>query len=89
MREKGYVEANQRGRESLYEISEPLMRICVEVKDNRVTILSDVAELASQIDVERARRAREDAERALMNGDDVECEASLRRAHVRLLVAGA
>jgi len=35
LREKGCVEANQRGRESLYEISEPLMRICVEVKDNQ------------------------------------------------------
>jgi tetratricopeptide (TPR) repeat protein len=35
LREKGYIEANQRGRESLYEISEPLMRICVEVKDNQ------------------------------------------------------
>ncbi len=35
LREKGYVEANPRGRESLYEISEPLMRICIEVKDNQ------------------------------------------------------
>lgn len=35
LREKGYVEANQRGREVLYEISEPLMRICVEVKENQ------------------------------------------------------
>jgi len=35
LREKGYVEANQRGRESLYEISEPLMRICIEVKENQ------------------------------------------------------
>lgn len=35
LREKGYVEANQRGRESLYEISEPLMRICIEVKDSQ------------------------------------------------------
>jgi len=35
LREKGYVEASQRGRESLYEISEPLMRICIEVKDNQ------------------------------------------------------
>ena len=35
LREKGYVESNQRGRESLYEISEPLMRICVEVKENQ------------------------------------------------------
>lgn len=37
LREKGYVESSQRGRESLYEISEPLMRICVEVKDNQNT----------------------------------------------------
>ena len=37
LREKGYVESNQRGRESLYEISEPLMRICVEVKENQNT----------------------------------------------------
>lgn len=36
LREKGYVEANARGREMLYEISEPLMRICVEVKDNSI-----------------------------------------------------
>ena len=35
LREKGYVVANQRGREFLYDISEPLMRICVEVKDNQ------------------------------------------------------
>ena len=35
LREKGYVEASQRGRESLYEITEPLMRICVEVKENQ------------------------------------------------------
>ena len=60
----------------------------VEVRDNRVIILSDVAELASQIDVERARRAKEDAERHLMTTDDAECEARLRRAHVRLEVAG-
>lgn len=35
LREKGYVESNQSGRESLYEISEPLMRICLEVKGNQ------------------------------------------------------
>ncbi|NOY71631.1 MAG: AAA family ATPase [Gammaproteobacteria bacterium] len=35
LRKKGYVQANQRGRESLYEIAEPLMRICVEVKENQ------------------------------------------------------
>src|SRR5262249_20737541 len=35
LREKGYVESRTRGRESLYELTEPLMRICVEVKETR------------------------------------------------------
>ncbi len=35
LREKGYVITAQRGRESLYEIAEPLMRICVEIKENQ------------------------------------------------------
>ena len=35
LRKKGYVKSTQRGRESLYEIAEPLMRICVEVKENQ------------------------------------------------------
>ena len=61
----------------------------VEVKDNRVTILSDVAELASQIDVERARQAQSRAEEELRREHDAECEAALRRAHVRLEVAEA
>ena len=51
----------------------------VEIKDNRVSILSDVAELASQIDVARARDARSRA------GDD---EDARRRAEVRLDAAG-
>ena len=33
----------------------------VEVKDNKVTILSDHAEMASDIDVEEARRLKEEA----------------------------
>jgi F-type H+-transporting ATPase subunit epsilon len=60
----------------------------VEVSQDRVTILSDVAEVASQIDVERARRAQERAEAALRQEHDVEVEAALRRAQVRLAVAG-
>jgi tetratricopeptide (TPR) repeat protein len=35
LREIGYVESHPRGRESLYELSEPLMRLCVEVKENQ------------------------------------------------------
>jgi F-type H+-transporting ATPase subunit epsilon len=60
----------------------------VEVRDNRVSILSDVAELPDQIDADRARRSKEEAEKKLMDSDDAECEAQLRRAHVRLELAG-
>jgi F-type H+-transporting ATPase subunit epsilon len=61
----------------------------VEVRDNRVIILSDVAELASQIDANRAREAKDKAEAELRQQDDAECEAALRRAQVRLEVANA
>lgn len=61
----------------------------VQVADNRVTILSDVAEIASQIDVERARAAKARAEAALRtNPDDPEAVAALERAESRLDVAG-
>jgi F-type H+-transporting ATPase subunit epsilon len=60
----------------------------VSVRDDRVIILSDIAEMASQIDAERARRAADEAEAAVAKTDDAEAEASLRRAHARLLAAG-
>jgi F-type H+-transporting ATPase subunit epsilon len=60
----------------------------VEVSDDRVTILSDVAELASQIDVSRAERARSEAEAQLRTEQTPELEATLRRAQTRLQAAG-
>lgn len=59
----------------------------VEVSDNHVTILSDVAELRSQIDIERAHEQRADAERRL-DGGEASAEADLRRARVRIAVHG-
>jgi F-type H+-transporting ATPase subunit epsilon len=59
----------------------------VEVRDNRVIILSDVAELIDHIDLERARKAKEEAEAALRAGQDSEIEAALRRAEVRIELA--
>jgi F-type H+-transporting ATPase subunit epsilon len=57
----------------------------VEVRDNRVTILSDVAELADQIDRARATSARERAEERLRaDAEDAEARAALARAVVRL-----
>jgi F-type H+-transporting ATPase subunit epsilon len=60
----------------------------IEVSDDNVKILSDLAELAGQIDLDRARRAADEAEAKLCQGDDVEVEAELRRAHARLRAAG-
>ncbi|MGF1582719.1 MAG: tetratricopeptide repeat protein [Gemmataceae bacterium] len=34
LRDRRYVRKHSRGRESLYELTEPLMRLCVEVKEN-------------------------------------------------------
>ncbi|HEY2331698.1 MAG TPA: ATP synthase F1 subunit epsilon [Acidimicrobiales bacterium] len=56
----------------------------VEVSHNRVIILSDVAELAGDIDRPRAEAAARRAEEATRAGEDEEAEAALRRAQVRL-----
>jgi F-type H+-transporting ATPase subunit epsilon len=62
----------------------------VEVRNDHVTVLSDVAELPEQIDVVRAETAKESAEEALRaNADDIEATAALARAELRLQVAGA
>jgi len=60
----------------------------VEVSDNVVTLLSDGAELGTEIDIERARRALERAEEQMRTESSTEVEASLRRAHARLAAAG-
>ena len=61
----------------------------VHVRDNSVILLSDLAELASQIDFERARHDREELERKVMDTDDAAVEARLRRVHVRLQLQGS
>jgi F-type H+-transporting ATPase subunit epsilon len=59
-----------------------------EVLPNRVTILAETAERPSEIDVERARKAKERAEQRLASGDpsvDVERALdALHRAEARL-----
>ncbi|AKX95235.1 ATP synthase epsilon chain [Moorella thermoacetica] len=65
----------------------------LEAGPDRVIILADTAERLEEIDVERARQARERAERRLRErppGLDVaRAEAALRRAVARLKAAGA
>jgi F-type H+-transporting ATPase subunit epsilon len=61
----------------------------VEVSNNQVSVLSDVAESADQVDVERATAARETARAALgTEPEDPEAIAALRRAELRLEVSG-
>lgn len=63
----------------------------LEVRDDVVTVLADVAERAEEIDVERARAARERAAAALATResevDIAIAQAALRRALIRLRVA--
>ena len=60
----------------------------VEVSNNRVSILSDLAELAGEIDVEQARLDVERAEALLAQEQTEEGETLLRRANARLSAAG-
>ncbi len=60
----------------------------VEVRNNRVTILSDVAELASDIDANRAAAAKAKLESKQHELSEAEASAALRRAHVRMELAG-
>ena len=60
----------------------------VSVSDDRVILLSDVAELADHIDEDRARAAKDRAEKKAMSDDDAEAEGALARAHARLNAVG-
>jgi len=60
----------------------------VEVSNDHVTVLSDLAEAKEQIDVERARVALARAEEALgRDAEDEAAQADLRRAETRIRVA--
>lgn len=63
----------------------------VEVLPGHVSVLSDVAERPDEIDLERAQRARERAERRLATlGEDVDfrrAELKLQRAMIRIQLA--
>lgn len=62
-----------------------------EVTGTKVTILAEAAELAREIDVDRAKRARERAEQRLSQSkaeqmDFTRAEAALKRAMLRMRV---
>jgi F-type H+-transporting ATPase subunit epsilon len=66
----------------------------VEVNDDKVSVLAEVAERPEEIDAERARRARELAEKRLsgQSGTDIDidrAQAKLMRNLCRLQLAGS
>ena len=60
----------------------------VQVSGNKVSLLSDIAELSIDIDRPRALAAKERAEEALRHEHDAEAVAALSRAHARLNATG-
>lgn len=61
----------------------------VEVSNNSISVLTDVAEPADSVDIDRAQEARDTARKRLNEApDDAEAVAALRRAELRLEVAG-
>ncbi|MBK6855130.1 MAG: F0F1 ATP synthase subunit epsilon [Microthrixaceae bacterium] len=61
----------------------------VEISGDEVSVLSDVAEGVDQVDIDRATAARAVARKALAdNPGDAEAVVALRRAEVRLEIAG-
>ncbi len=80
------------GKEQVIAVHQGFVEVSPPDADGntRVTILSDVAELADTIDIDRARAAKERAEETLRSdGENPEARAALVRAEVRLTVAGA
>ena len=64
-----------------------------EISGNKVTIVVEAAELGREIDIERARRAMERAEKRLAAArtaeiDYTRAEAAMQRALLRMKVAG-
>ncbi len=64
----------------------------LQVRPDRVVVMAETADLASEIDLERAQQARVDAERTLEQGfieptDLASARASLERALLRIRVA--
>lgn len=61
----------------------------IEVFEDKVTVLTPVAEIADEIDVDRARSALERAQEALRREETPETDAAAKRAEARLRAAAA
>jgi|Deesub1362A_J573_1020465.scaffolds.fasta_scaffold00415_35 F-type H+-transporting ATPase subunit epsilon len=84
----GLLRVQKDGKWTVFAVSGGFL----EVRDNRVVVLANAAERPEEIDVERAKRAKERAEQRLASKDpeiDVpRAKAALLRALTRLEAAG-
>ncbi len=82
----GFLRVRHEGEEHVFTIAGGIM----EVRPDVVTVLADVGERVEEIDEERARAAKERAERLLKEGpppdtdEYLAIEAALRRSNLRL-----
>jgi F-type H+-transporting ATPase subunit epsilon len=85
----GILKIRHKGGEEVFAVGGGV----IEVQPKLVTVLADSAESVEEIDVARAREARERAERLLEEGlppgsdEYLRMEAALRRSQLRLEVA--
>ena len=55
----------------------------VQVRPDKVVVMAETADMASEIDVEKAQEARREAERALETGYDEGADLSMARAQLQ------
>jgi F-type H+-transporting ATPase subunit epsilon len=84
----GELRIRRGGQEELFAIAGGFL----QVRPDKVVVMAETADLASEIDLEAAEQARRDAERALAEGFDepadlARARASLQRALLRIRVA--
>lgn len=84
----GEVRVTKDGQVSRFAVSGGF----AEVKDNKIALFAETAELADQIDAERAHQALEKAKAEMVKKDIdpltlAAAEAAMRRAQVRLMVS--
>jgi F-type H+-transporting ATPase subunit epsilon len=84
----GVLRFRSEGREEAFAIFGGF----VQVRPDRVVVLAETADMASEIDLERAERARREAQRVLEGGivepaDLAAARAALQRALIRIRVA--
>ncbi len=83
---QGVLRLRRQGREEEFAIFGGFL----QVRPDRVVVLAETADMASDIDMERAERARREAERVLEGAAEADmavARAALQRALIRIRIA--